>query len=88
MTPEERQEIQELKTNVKEILSYIKNDETTGRLGLYSEMKDVKERLSKVEVFQKITVAKKTILMLIGGAIWALLVNIPSIVSYFKNLFD
>lgn len=64
-----REEFDELKKDVSEILSYIRNDVNTGKKGMYTEVEDLKERVRDLEVLNKITSAKKAMLLFIGGVI-------------------
>lgn len=66
---EQNHRIEEIGADVKSILSYLRNDETTGKLGMYQELKQLDNRVAKIEMAMKITVAKKAVYVMIGGAI-------------------
>ena len=48
--------IEELSDNIKRILSYIENDDSTGRKGMFNDVCDLKDRVGKIEDRYKIQV--------------------------------
>jgi hypothetical protein len=63
--------LEELSENVKRILSYLENDETTGRKGIFHDVSDLKDRVGKIEDRHKLQVGLIAVFSSIGaGLIW------------------
>lgn len=77
--------IEELNRKLDKILGYIETDETTGRLGIYAEVRDLDQRVQRIESTMKVSIAKKSVWFFIGGAIVSFIVVLDSLVEFFKN---
>lgn len=69
----EERDFQQLMADVKRILTYLENDESTGRKGIFHDVEENKKRLQKIEDRQKAQRAIVTFLSVIGGFLfWVL----------------
>ena len=72
---------------IDRILSYLESDGSTGRMGLYEEIRDIDDRLKRVEKTMQANLTRKSILVTIGAVIMWVIVSLMDIYEFFKTFF-
>ena len=78
----DEKEFKQLTDNVKRILSYLENDETTGRKGIFHDVSELKDRVSTIEDRYKIQTGVLAFFSAIGAF---LLWLVTQAISYYRS---
>jgi len=71
---------------IDRILSYLESDGSTGRMGLYEEIRDIDNRLRRVEKTMQANLTKKSAMVTIGAALMWIIVSLDDIYEFLKKM--
>ena len=71
---------------IDRILSYLESDGSTGRMGLYEEIRDIDDRLKRVEKTMQANLTKKSAMVTIGAGLMWLIISLDDIYEFLKKL--
>lgn len=81
-------DFERLVKNVDRILFYMEDDPATNKKGLISRFESLEVRVSSMETLDKIKKGKKSVWVLIGSGITAILLNADKLISSITKLFN
>ena len=71
---------------IDRILSYLESDGSTGRMGLYEEIRDIDNRLRRVEKTMQANLTKKSAMVTIGAGLMWLIISLDDIYEFLKKM--
>jgi len=71
---------------IDRILSYLESDGSTGRMGLYEEIRDIDDRLRRVEKTMQANLTKKSAMVTIGAGLMWLIISLDDIYEFLKKM--
>jgi len=71
---------------IDRILSYLESDGSTGRMGLYEEIRDIDNRLKRVEKTMQANLTKKSAMVTIGAGLMWLIISLDDIYEFLKKM--
>ena len=71
---------------IDRILSYLESDGSTGRMGLYEEIRDIDDRLKRVEKTMQANLTKKSAMVTIGAGLMWLIISLDDIYEFLKKM--
>lgn len=76
----------EQSVKIDRILSYLESDGSTGRMGLYEEIRDIDDRLRRVEKTMQANLTKKSAMVTIGAGLMWLIISLDDIYEFLKKM--
>jgi len=71
---------------IDRILSYLESDGSTGRMGLYEEIRDIDNRLRRVEKTMQANLTRKGAMVTIGAGLMWLIISLDDIYEFLKKM--